>query len=118
MLDSLVTTKVKAYRFICNIVGSEVYTKRALSVYFERLFGVKGLLDTALYREVRNIACALDDLRSGDGLDIFGSLGAERLVRYLYGIGLALGPVTSEALVERRSEIFCLTSSRRSEKRT
>ena len=60
-----------------------------------RIFGMKGLLQTEIYREAHLLASTIDDLALRDKVDIFRSLGAVRLARRLCAIELAIRPVTS-----------------------
>jgi hypothetical protein len=65
------------------------------------IFHAKRLRGTELYHESQTLATAIDDLVVQDGVDIFQSAAAKRMIIRLCGIESALGPVTSEATLDR-----------------
>jgi hypothetical protein len=78
-------------------------SSRTTAEYIERIFEKKGLIDTytELYRETRLLANCLDDLVIRDAIDFLQSKAVERIARFLFGMELALRPVTSEATLDR-----------------
>ena len=69
-----------------------------IATRIERLFRSKGILQddfTSLYREAACLAATIDDMVLRDKINMFRSAAAERLIRRLCGIELALRPVTS-----------------------
>ena len=96
--------KRHAFLFMLHIAESSSTTEE----YFKRLFHSKGITSegpdrvrNVLYYETRILASALDDLVIRDKIDAFRCRGAERILRRLLAITLALRPVTSAANLDR-----------------
>ena len=62
---------------------------------------MKGLLDTELYVELMRWAHILDDLVIRDSVDFTRSKAVERVGRYLFGMELALRPVSHAMQLDR-----------------
>ena len=62
---------------------------------------MKGLLDTELYVELMRWAHILDDLVIRDSVDFIRSKAVERVGRYLFGMELALRPVSHAMQLDR-----------------
>ena len=95
-------------RYLIHVAVSS----RTTAEHFDRICGMKGLLDTELYVELMRWAHILDDLVIRDSVDFTRSKAVERVGRYLFGMELALRPVSHAMQLDRDRSAFSSAAGR------